>query len=114
MVPALMKDRETGRLLTFNEQMSVYMAMEDQGNEVFPSERYEGRNAASDEVFEEVREALSLTNTITEFTPRQRAFRELDGRGIMAYSHARVSEYFLRRHEDLLPAKPSAPKVASA
>ena len=114
MVPALMKERATGRLLTFSEQMSIYLAMEDQGDEVFPSEHYEARNAAPDEVLEAVREALTLANATVEFSTLQSAFRALDGQGLMAHSRARVSEYFLRRHVDLLAPGHAAAKIASA
>jgi putative glycosyltransferase (TIGR04372 family) len=103
VVPALVIERATGRMLSFKEQLSLYLALEDHGDEVFPTECYKPRNAAPDEVLEAVREALDLRSLpSTPLSARQLAFRRLDGTGLLGLSMARVSEYFVQRHVALL------------
>lgn len=113
MVPALVRDRATGRLLSFAEQFDLYLSMEDRGDEVFPLARYEGRNASPDEVMAAVKEALELSIDPTRpLTDRQHAYRSLDSGGLLGISRSRISEYFLTKHKELLDAGGLVPAMA--
>jgi putative glycosyltransferase (TIGR04372 family) len=105
MVPSLVRERASARLLTFREQQELYFALQDDGAETFPAEAYAGRNATADEIVAAVREALALTEREVPLSPLQRAFRELDAGGLGGVTQARVSNHFLEQHADLLAAR---------
>lgn len=103
MVPALVRDRQSGKLLTFAEQFDLYLSTEDRGDEVFPWARYEGRNASADEVLAAVKETLDLARQpARSMSEDQLAYRALDNGGLLEISCSRVSDYFLTKHRDLL------------
>jgi putative glycosyltransferase (TIGR04372 family) len=102
MVPALIGERTSERILSFREELDLYFALEDSGAEIFPACRYSARNAAPDEVLAAVKEVLAFNGGAMELSPLQRKYRDLDAHGLGACTQARASEFFLRRHAGLL------------
>ncbi len=106
IVPALVRERQTGRVLTFAEQAELYWSMPDTGHESFPSHRFEACNASGDEILEGVKEALRLGKQIPPRSELQNLYAKTDEKGLLPLSQARASDYFLAKHERLL-AQPS-------
>ncbi len=102
MVPSLVRERTTGRLLTFREQLELYFSLEDRGAEIFPDDRFAGRNADAAEVLAAVKETLSTDDKVRNLSPLQQKYRFLDRNGLGSMTDARISEYFIERHADLL------------
>jgi hypothetical protein len=86
-------------LLSFTEELERYSASRDHGSEQFPAGELEGRNASPDEILHALQEALALPRP---FTALQTRYRDLDPQGPLGVTLARVSEYFLQKHRDLL------------
>ena len=101
MVPALVEERDSGRTLTLREQLALYWSLEDSGAEIFPGDRYSARNADADEVLAAVKEALSL-DPAQPLSALQSRYRDLDPSGLGGLTDARVSQFFLEKHVDLL------------
>lgn len=117
MVPALVQEVATGRFLSLKEQFDLYLALDDVGDEIFPADRYRGRNATSDEILAAVQEVIDFTSRKVDLTDRQKAFTRIDEDGLISISQSRVSDYFLRKHEELLdsgdrPARCSGQSVS--
>jgi putative glycosyltransferase (TIGR04372 family) len=102
MVPALVRSRETGRLLTLAEQIKLYRSLPDRGDETFPNDYWEARNATADEIKAAIDEALTIAHAPSPLTDLQEKARSLESEGLFKLSEARISHDFLVRHEDLL------------
>jgi putative glycosyltransferase (TIGR04372 family) len=102
ILPALVRDRLDGHLLTFEQQADLYWSLPDDGHESFPAERFEARNASGDEILEAVKEALSSRDQQFDSDPLQQSYKDVDARGLLPFSKARVGAYFLRKHQSLL------------
>jgi len=101
MVPTLVVERASGRLLTVAEQCNLYWALEDKGDEIFPAHDYEPRDATEDEALEAVKETLAAApNDI--LTARQCNYRHLTLNEHEALVGARISQYFIDKHAEIL------------
>jgi putative glycosyltransferase (TIGR04372 family) len=98
IVPTLLMDRALDRMLTIAEQCALYWQAEDKGAEIFFTDRYEPRNASSDEILEAVKEALASESA----TVRQQAYSRIILGDDKASIGSRVSRYFIDRHASLL------------
>ena len=101
-VPSLVK-RNSGSCLKFLDQYKLYMDMEDHGDESFPYANYIPRNATADEVFEAVKESVNVgfENKTLPKSSHQLQFDEI-APALHAFSNARISNYFINKHSDLL------------
>jgi putative glycosyltransferase (TIGR04372 family) len=106
VVPSLVRERKTGRLLTFAEQNALYFNLPDRGGERFPIEIYEGRNADAAEVLAALRETLSLTGT-EPLSPEQSRYHKILPKLMQETVQSRVSQFFLDRHPELLAGMPA-------
>jgi putative glycosyltransferase (TIGR04372 family) len=102
MVPALIVDRSNGRALAFKEQLDLYFAMADHGDESFPADLYSVRNASAEDVLAAVKELEIFSTQNVPLTELQNEFRALDPDGLGAITQARVSDSFLRKNAGLL------------
>lgn len=102
IVPSLVRNRATGKLLTFREQLDLYFSLEDSGAEIFPKDHFAGRNADAAEIISAVKEVLSMKDKVASISPLQQQFRDLDRAGLGSMTDARISEFFVQRHADLL------------
>ena len=105
IVPCLVRERKTARLLTFVEQSALYLRLSDRGGERFPIDVYEGRNADAAEVLAALREALSLKGTEL-LSPEQSRYRDILPKLMRETVRSRVSQFFLDRHSELLADAP--------
>jgi len=100
VVPALVS-AQSGKPLTFAEQIELYENAPDAGAEVFPADTHTPRSANADEIDVGLRELLDLAQ---EWRPRselQARYSCLPNRvGVLADAEARVSEHFLRIHAE--------------
>ena len=100
-VPALIQG-QSGRLLTFAQQIELYESLPDPGPEIFPQGRYSARNATSEEILAGTREMVAMKEEYHERTGLQESFRQADGGRLLSQVESRCSEYFLQQHRDLL------------
>ncbi|MGE3622613.1 MAG: TIGR04372 family glycosyltransferase [Bdellovibrionales bacterium] len=112
MVPTLVAERVSGRLLAVAEQRDLYWALEDKGDEVFPAQDHEPRDATEDEVLAAVREALALPPG-APLSPHQHSYRRLTMQEHEALVGARISLYFIDKHADILGAAPDYAAASS-
>jgi putative glycosyltransferase (TIGR04372 family) len=103
-VPSLVEDVQTGRLLSFDEQIQLYETLPDHGDEVFPEAKWRARNAGADDVLAAVREVLDLRQNSRPRSALQERFCQLRQDGLLGVTQSRVSDAFLEKYRDLLPA----------
>lgn len=106
VVPCCVRERKTGRLLTFAEQNALYFDLPDSGGERFPTDSYEGRNADTAEVLAALQETLSLNGT-EPLSAEQSRYREILPKLMRETVRSRVSQFFLDRHPELLIDRPA-------
>ncbi|MEE8558139.1 MAG: TIGR04372 family glycosyltransferase, partial [Myxococcota bacterium] len=102
MVPALVRERESGEFLCLRDQLNLYKSLADHGDETFPIDRWEPRNASSDEILAGLKELLSLVVQPSPLDELQQEYRRLDPDGLLPLSQSRASRYFLEKHRELL------------
>lgn len=102
VIPTLVETKKDKQLLSFNEQIALYLSLEDQGNEVFPSTHYIARNASAEEILEGTKELLELFHGLHEENDLQILFRKNCTAGPLKHSKAHLSRYFLKIHKELL------------
>ncbi len=100
-VPSIVR-KPKGKFLSFLEQEALYNNLPDHGAEIFPSEKYQARNASEDEIKEALGELLSLQKQWTPFSSLQVSFQKQFSENSLVYnSDVRVSEYFIKKHQEL-------------
>jgi len=99
-VPTLVKSRATGAFLSLAEQIALYRALPDNGDEVFPIRDWEPRSVTADEVLAAVQEALSPS---VPPTARQQALHAILPGSLLDLAQSRISRYFIEKHQGLLP-----------
>jgi len=107
-LPSLMRNRRTGRLLKFSEQIQFYKDLPqlwEQGNVLsFPREAFEERPPSPDEILASVQEAVALSENFVAPTSEQERFIDLDRKKCFAHVQSRVCQRFLEKFpEALLP-----------
>jgi putative glycosyltransferase (TIGR04372 family) len=104
IVPTLVSKRADARILTIKEQCELYWALEDDGDEVFPTRDYEARDASEDEVLEATKEALALEPEAA-LSELQGAYRAQTMKDHAALVDARISQYFINKHMEIIEDK---------
>lgn len=102
MVPSLVIEKHTKRTLCFVDQFNLYHHLQDCGDEIFPFQDYDARNAAPEDILDAVKEALDLDERTVALSKLQCQYRDhfaVDG--LMVLTKARVSQKFLEKHFDL-------------
>lgn len=101
-LPALVRKRATGQLLSFSEQTSLFTRREPFEPWDFPVDRAETRLATEDEILAATQEALALTDPLPGKSRLQQRADEIDELGFRKVSLCRYSQYFLEKHEALI------------
>ena len=105
VIPALMRSKETGRVLRFSEQINFYRQSSElwePGNAInFPNATHAPLAPSAADILAGVTEALTLAgNAIPEPTYLQERFHSLERNGYHRYCQGRVSNAFLERYQD--------------
>lgn len=103
VVPTLLQDAASGRLLGFAEQFNEFLSAPDFRFWSFPSDRYAPRVADGADILAAVQEAVGLGSTPRPRSPEQEALRALGGEQCLGVAESRFSQAFLERFCDLMP-----------
>ena len=101
LLPTLMRDRASGRLLKFIEQMRCIQTLPEYWQSgsppAFPTDRYDERPNTGDELLAATQEAIALRTDWQPRSPLQERFFDLDREYSFAHIEARYSQFFLER-----------------
>lgn len=109
VVPSLMRQRSSARLLTFMEQIRLvcnlpeYWGYNDSMG--FPDANYIERSPTSEDLLASAEEAIALGEHSVPRSAEQEAFVDLDRKKLFAHIQSRVSQQFLARFPELLIAE---------
>ena len=98
LIPALVLDKKNKKLLTFSHQIDLYNKLKDTGPEIFPYQKYDVKNALSDEILVGVKELLSqkdIENNILQKRMKEKHF-------LLHNMDTNFSNYFLKKYSKLL------------
>jgi len=106
-LPTLMRDKDTGKLLKFSEQIahgfSKYEFWERGNCLNFPSDQFEVRPVHAEELLASALEAIRLGEQWVPPSPLQHQFMELGRNSFARHIEGRVSQDFLERFSAALP-----------
>lgn len=105
-LPTLMRDKSTGRLLRFGEQLHYFKELPEyweRGDCMnFPKDTYEERKPTAAELLASAQEAIALGTNPTPRSPTQERFVDLDRKGFFAHIRSRISQQLLDNLPDAL------------
>ena len=112
VIPSLMRQRGSERLLTFVEQIRFVCNLPEywgySGNMGFPYADYTERSPTSEDLLDSAQEAIALGEHPAPRSAEQEAFVDLDRKQLFAHIQSRTSQRFLERFPELLAPKPQA------
>ncbi len=101
-VPTLVK-KKNGGFLSFFQQFELYTQTDfSKHGDVFPFEEYEPVNASHEDILQGLIELEHLKKHVMPLSPEQEKFRLIHEQGWTADAASRVSNAFLKNHQDLL------------
>lgn len=101
-VPSLVKEKKTGRTLSFLEQILLYNNRPDVGAEIFPFEEYESINATAEDLLQSTIEMEDLIKNNTPMNDLQLKFNKIHNEGQIVDTLSRISSHFVTTHQNLI------------